>query len=64
MMAGKSISGAIEGGATPTTIYIYRRWWAEGKQRLERSVKAFKAEELAQAIQEMHEGTRATLAIV
>jgi Zn-dependent alcohol dehydrogenase len=58
MIAGKSISGAIEGDVTPTD-YVPKMvgWWREGKLPLEKIVKFFKAEEFAQAIQEMHEGT-------
>jgi Zn-dependent alcohol dehydrogenase len=65
MMAGKSISGAIEGDATPTH-YVPKMvsWWREGKLPLEKIVKFFKAEDFARAIQEMHEGTTVKPVIV
>jgi Zn-dependent alcohol dehydrogenase len=58
MCAGKSILGAVEGDVIPQD-YVPKmvQWWREGKLPIEKLTKFFKAEDFAQGIQEMHDGS-------
>lgn len=58
MVAGKQWIGAIEGGAHPPE-YVPKmiQWYREGRFPIDRLMKLMPADDFAQALHEMHEGT-------